>query len=150
MSRSANTIGEVSTVPTTPSAPGSAPVLRANPDPNDVASQPHYLLPKDLAAALKRLSDHEVDALLAAATVEARRRDRPQQSQTQETAIGPKTPHRRLHVQDAGTLTTGKLNAVRAAFKAGVKPSAIARQFGISKSDVSRVLAEARNRKSGR
>ena len=99
---------------------------------------------------MKRLSDHEVDSLLAAAAVEARRRDRPQQRKTQETAIDPKAPHRRLHVQDAGTLTTGKLNAVRAAFKAGVKPSAIARQFGISKSDVSRVLAEARNRKSGR
>jgi hypothetical protein len=28
-------------------------------------------------------------------------------------------------------LTTGKLNAVRAAFKVGVKPSAIAMQFGI-------------------
>jgi hypothetical protein len=36
----------------------------------------------------------------------------------------------------AGSLTTGKLNAVRAAFKAGLRPSAIARQFGISQSDV--------------
>jgi hypothetical protein len=42
----------------------------------------------------------------------------------------------------ADSLTTGKLNAVRAAFKAGVKPSAIARQFGISQSDVRRVLAQ--------
>jgi len=51
----------------------------------------------------------------------------------------------------AATLTTGKLNAVRAAFKAGVKPSAIARQFGISQSDVRKVLAtEGRDRKSGR
>jgi len=48
-------------------------------------------------------------------------------------------------------LTTGKLNAVRAAFKAGVKPSAIARQFGISQSDVRKALAtEGRDRKSGR
>ena len=30
---------------------------------------------------------------------------------------------------------------VRAAFKAGIKPSLIARQFGISQSDVSKVLA---------
>src|SRR5215211_5919084 len=100
MPRSANTIGEVSTGPGTASAPESPPVLHANPDPNDVASQPHYLLPKDLAGALKRLSDDEVDALLAAATVEARRRDRPQQSQTQEAAaIDPMAPHRRPHVQ---------------------------------------------------
>jgi transposase-like protein len=39
-------------------------------------------------------------------------------------------------------LTTGKLNAVRAAFKAGVKPSAIARRFGISQSDVRKALAK--------
>src|SRR5438067_13542720 len=42
----------------------------------------------------------------------------------------------------AGSLTTGKLNAVRADFKAGVKPSAIARQFGISQSDVRKALAQ--------
>jgi transposase-like protein len=48
-------------------------------------------------------------------------------------------------------LTTGKLNAVRAAFKAGVKPSAIARQFGLSKTDIRTALAtEGRHRKSGR
>jgi hypothetical protein len=33
-------------------------------------------------------------------------------------------------------LTPGKMNAVRAAFKAGVKPPQIARQFGLSQSDV--------------
>jgi hypothetical protein len=33
-------------------------------------------------------------------------------------------------------LTRGQVNAVRAAFKAGIKPSVIARQFGISQSDV--------------
>ena len=40
-------------------------------------------------------------------------------------------------------LTPGKLNAVRAAFKAGVKPSQIARQFGLSQSDVRKPRAEA-------
>ena len=51
----------------------------------------------------------------------------------------------------AGSLTTGKLNAVRAAFKAGVRPSAIARQFGISQSDVRKALAtEGRDQKSRR
>jgi predicted transcriptional regulator len=33
------------------------------------------------------------------------------------------------------------LNAVRAAFKAGVTPAKIAREFGISRSDVKRALA---------
>ena len=39
------------------------------------------------------------------------------------------------------SLTRGKINAVRAAVKAGIKPSVIARQFGISQSDVRKVLA---------
>jgi transposase-like protein len=38
-------------------------------------------------------------------------------------------------------LTPSKVNAVRAAFKAGVKTSQIARQFGLSKADVQNVLA---------
>src|SRR5262249_14956213 len=38
-------------------------------------------------------------------------------------------------------VTRGQVNAVRAAFKAGITPSRIARQFGISQSDVRKVLA---------
>jgi transposase-like protein len=38
---------------------------------------------------------------------------------------------------------TIKMNAVRAAFKVGVKPSQIARQFGLSRSDVRKARAEA-------
>jgi hypothetical protein len=38
-------------------------------------------------------------------------------------------------------LPQGKLNAVRAAFKAGVTPARIAREFGISQQDVRKALA---------
>jgi hypothetical protein len=38
-------------------------------------------------------------------------------------------------------LALGKLNVVRAAFKAGVGPWQIARQFGIFQSDVRKALA---------
>jgi predicted transcriptional regulator len=48
---------------------------------------------------------------------------------------------RRAEVVAVVSLTQGKLNAVRAAFKAGVTPSRIARQFGISQSDVRKALA---------
>jgi hypothetical protein len=110
----------------------SAPPTAKAPEP----SASRHLLPKDLAGALKRLDSAELDALLAAVTTEAERRGR----------LPPSTA-----TPSAATLTTGKLNAVRAAFKAGVKPSAIARQFGISQSDVRKVLAtEGRDRKSGR
>jgi hypothetical protein len=59
-------------------------------------------------------------------------------------------PQRRQDVAEdgAGSLTTGKLNAVRAAFHAGVKPPAIARQFGISQSDVRKALAQGPRRKA--
>jgi DNA invertase Pin-like site-specific DNA recombinase len=99
------------------------------------------LLPKDLAGALQRLDDTEVDTLLAAVTTEAERRGRlPRPSASKVPTL-----------EDAGhSLTKGKLNAVRAAFKAGVKPSAIARKFGISQSDVRKALATERDRKSRR
>jgi hypothetical protein len=55
----------------------------------------------------------------------------------------PSSTSKRRHVDvsEAPSLTQGKLNAVRAAFKAGVTPSRIARQFGISQSDVRKALA---------
>ena len=48
---------------------------------------------------------------------------------------------RRVKVVAAVPLTEGKLNAVCAAFKAGFTPWRIARQFGISQSDVLKALA---------
>jgi hypothetical protein len=112
------------------------------------SSHPRHFLPKDLAGALARLDDAEIEALLSAVNAEARRRNRlPSNAAEEEVARAPPMPAG----QASGFLTKGKLNAVRAAFKAGVRPSAIARQFGISQSDVRKVLAtEARERKSAR
>lgn len=54
----------------------------------------------------------------------------------------PSQTSKRRHVDVAEVhLTQGKLNAVRAAFKAGVTPSRIAKQFGISQLDVRKALA---------
>jgi len=44
------------------------------------------------------------------------------------------------------SLTRGQVNAVRAAFKAGITPSRIARQFGISQSNVRKALASDESR----
>ena len=120
----------------TPKGSGSKTI----PVPADLPSQPRHLLPKDLAGALERLDDTEIDSLLAAVTSEAERRGRIPMRSAKTTASDTKRPP-----VDAGaaSLTTGKLNAVRAAFKAGVKPYAIARQFGISQSDVRKALATA-------
>jgi hypothetical protein len=97
------------------------------------------MLPKELAGALQRLDDTEVDTLLVAVTSEAERRGRLPRASASKA---------RTFDDLGGSLTKGKLNAVRAAFKAGVKPSAIARQFGISQSDLRKALAtEGRDRR---
>ena len=92
-----------------------------------------YILPKDLDTAIRQLDDQELDRLVTAALEERARRKKPFVSQ--------ETPRKRLTEADAVLLPQGKLNAVRAAFKAGVTPARIAREFGISRSDVQRALA---------
>ena len=82
---------------------------------------------------VRHLNDRELDQLLSAVIAEQRRRGK-----TPSAEISRK---QRVEVAATAPLTQGKLNAVRAAFKAGVTPSRIARQFGISQSDVRKALA---------
>lgn len=97
-----------------------------------------HVLPKDLASAIKQLDDQELDLLLAAALAEQKRRGR-----TPAKSVEPQ--EKRCIETITVHLTPGKLNAVRAAFKVGIRPSLIARQFGLSQTDVRRALAgEAR------
>jgi hypothetical protein len=86
-----------------------------------------------LSAAIKHLNDQELDQLQAAVTTELKRRDK-------KPPLSDKTPSKRVEAA-AVSLTPVKLNAVRAAFKAGVRPSKIAKQFGIPQSDVRKVIA---------
>ena len=67
-----------------------------------------------------------------------------------EKPVADSKPQRFMEAAEdgAGSLTTGKLNAVRAAYKAGVRPSAIAKQFGISQSDVRKALAQGPRREA--
>jgi hypothetical protein len=152
MSRSADTTPDLFSA----QPPAKGPEQTAAPQERAAAedlAQPRHFLPKDLAGALKRLDDREIDALLSAVTTEAERRGRrtAQRSKEKFAADAKTQAHQAPSQAGAGSLTTGKLNAVRAAFKAGVRPSAIARQFGISQSDVRKALAtEGRDRKSRR
>jgi len=77
---------------------------------------------------IKHLDDRELDRLFSVVLAENRRRGK------EHPAPANKTSKRQ--VETAAPLTTSKINAICAAFKAGVKPSQIARQFGISLSDV--------------
>lgn len=105
---------------------------------DNAASSPQHVLPSDLPAAIKQLNDQELDHLLAAVIEEQLRRGKkpPSFEKTKRAEAA------------AVSLTPGKLNAVRAAFKAGVRPSKIAKQFGIPQSDVRKVIANEGMKKS--
>jgi hypothetical protein len=105
------------------------------------APEQRHVLPKDLANAVKHLNDRELDLLITACLEEAKRRGRPgDQTVERASPTGKSSPKGQVEVATV-PLTCGQVNAVRAAFKAGIKPSLIARQFGISQSDVRKVLA---------
>jgi hypothetical protein len=57
-----------------------------------------------------------------------------------KTQSSPNTKRRDHDIAEV-PLTRGQVNAARAAFKAGITPPRIARQFGISQSNVRKALA---------
>jgi hypothetical protein len=108
------------------------------------AQKRRHVLPNDLPNAVKHLDDRELDLLITASLEEAKRRGR----LLPNVQIGKSSQRRQLEVA-AVSLTRGQVNAVRAAAKAGIKPSLIARQFGISQSDVRKVLASDTTTRGG-
>ena len=93
-----------------------------------------YVLPSDLPTAIKHLEDQELDLLLAAVVTERLQRG-------MKSPVPDKIPNKRSVEATAVSLTPGKLSAVRAAFKAGVTPTKIAKEFGLSQADVRSVIA---------
>jgi hypothetical protein len=98
------------------------------------SASPSYALPKNLPSAIRYLDNDQFARLLAAVLDEQQRRgkklpvsDEPSRKQPIKEVVPP--------------LAQGKLNAIRAAFKAGVTPSRIAKQFGVSQADVRKALA---------
>ena len=105
-----------------------------SPLPEVTHSLSRHILPADLPNAIKVLDNQELDRLLAAVLAEQKRRGR--------KIPGSGGSLRRRQVEtSSSSLTQGQLNAVRAAFKAGITPSRIARQFRIPQSDVRKALA---------
>ena len=134
----------------------AAPIKSGSDRPTRVSSaSPRHVLPANLDHAVKQLTDDELTQLIEVALKEAKRRGKsplgigrdPMQSSRQTEEVAQKHPQienasnrKRVEVAEV-TLSPGKLNAVRAAFKAGVTPSRIARQFGISQANVRKALA---------
>ena len=110
----------------------------------DAAAKRH-VLPKDLPNAVKYLTDTELDLLITTSVQEAKRRGRllPTWPTAKDASVQKQSPSRDKGQAEVvkSSLTRGQVSAVRAATKAGIKPSQIARQFGISQSDVRKVLA---------
>ena len=140
-----------------PSPPSSPPAAGATAQP---APQRH-VLPKNLRKAVKHLSDEELDLLHAATLEEMKRRGRLPSSVEADSAhssarLGAQNKElpptskisrrRRLDIVEV-SLTRGQVNAVRSAFKAGITPARIARQFGISQSNVRKALASDESKK---
>jgi hypothetical protein len=98
------------------------------------ASSQSYALPANLPSALSHLDDDQLDRLLAAVMAEQQRRGK-------TLPVTIETSRKQRIKETPPTLTIGKLSAVRTAFKAGVTPSRIARQFGVSLADVRKALA---------
>lgn len=103
-----------------------------------------HVLPNDLPNAVRQLDDRELDQLITVSLEEAKRRGKLLPN-TPNLALGQqlsKMANQRQRVEVAPvSLTRGQVNAIRAAAKAGIKPSVIARQFGIAQSDVRKVMA---------
>jgi predicted DNA-binding protein (UPF0251 family) len=118
----------------------------------ETTSQRH-ILPKNLRHAISQLSDGELDELFEASFDEAKRRGRLPRSVRADltpsalrpsdltTKRLPQTDKRRQVEIAEIPLTRGQVNAIRASFKAGITPSRIARQFGVSRSSVRKALA---------
>jgi hypothetical protein len=130
----------------------SSPTVAATKKATEAASQRH-ILPKNLRHAITQLNDEELDELFEAAFDEAKRRGRlPPSVRTEMPSSALRPPdlttkrlpqtdkRRRVDIAEV-SLTRGQVNAIRASFKAGITPSRIARQFGVSQSDVRKALA---------
>jgi hypothetical protein len=120
-----------------PSAPSAKAPLNS-PEPA-AHSSPRHVLPANLPKAIKHLDDQQFDRLVSAVVAELRRRGR-------KLSMSDESPRKRRVEAVAAPLTQGKVNAVRAAFKAGITPSRIARQFGISQANVRKALASESKR----
>ena len=114
--------------------------------PAPLPSRP-VLLPDDLVSCLRQLADADLERLQSAVVNEVARRGPPtpplgrasdptaERERRVRTSAAPR-PRDSPSVPVAPAVTAGKANAIRAAFRAGLKPATIARQFGVPQSVV--------------
>jgi hypothetical protein len=113
----------------------------------DAPSPARVTLPNDLSGSLKYLDEAQLRTLLEAVTVEIDRRDQATSNHKTALAAAPvvsapdhlvTSRNKQSGVQE---IPEGKANLIRASFKAGFRPAAIARTFRVSQSLVNRILS---------
>ena len=109
---------------------------RAEPLPRD----PRRLLPHDLDLALKHLTDGELQRLAEAVSFETRRR---RMLRDQQVVAASEEETRNCDAAKTHGLTSTQVNLIRSSIKAGVKPAALQRQFGLSKAQIAAVMKGA-------
>ena len=130
-----------------PTGPGRPRSVRAKSRPGEPGLDRPPLLPTDLPQALTWLSDSELVDLASAVAAEQGRRAPPPtvasdgkavHDRAAPAAVGKFKPseHRLARLPPA------RINAIKAAIKAGVKPSVIARQFGVTQQAIRAALTE--------
>src|SRR4030088_2287958 len=127
------------TLPTVPE-----PSSRAS---TDAPAPARVTLPSDLPGSLKYLDDAQLQRLRKAVAVEINRRNPAPKKEivpaapSESSSQGQSAAGRNKRASGFDEIPEGKANLIRASFKAGVKPAAIARTFRISQSSVNRVLS---------
>jgi hypothetical protein len=104
------------------------------------------LLPADLPQALTWLSDSELVDLASAVAAEQGRRNPPPTVASDGKAVqgvaAPAAGKFKPSEHRLARLPPARINAIKAAIKAGVKPSVIARQFGVTQQAIRAALTE--------
>lgn len=100
-----------------------------------------------LLAGLDRLRDSDLLSLVSALGAEAARRGltpaRVADERAPESGAKLKTLSSPAGKSGAPSISTSKVNAIRAALKAGVKTGAVARQFGVSVAQIKKLFDES-------
>ena len=114
--------------------------------PHGIGDRARLALPGDLAGSLRHLDDDQLETLLRAVNAEAARRGwksprADHGSPRRDPAAAPRASARK---RSESALTPGQEKIVRAALAAGIGPAAIARQFGIPRTQVQRIAAAAK------
>ena len=116
--------------------------------PRATGERPRLALPGNLAGSLRHLDDAQLETLLSVANAEAVRRGwktpRVDLRGPRPDATGAWPRASARNRTESTALTPGQEKIVRAALAAGVGPAAIARQFGIPRTQVLRIAAAAK------